>query len=276
MSASSALLHDFASSFKDLLPSSILSKLISHFSPRGGGKPKSTLEQLIKARVFHEIKRSGTFSHNFSQITGTFVSDSALSQRLQSVGFPLFEAILPAVLKPIAKPNLHPAAFYHGYRLTATDGVRFNLKNTPAMKRGALKNPCAKGNGEPAFAQLRAVVLLELGHHQPLGASMGWQQEGEQTLFRKLFSTTSLPEKSLPPHGVTTRCHHTVSPHGVTTRCHHTVSPHGVTTRCHHTVSPHGVTTRCHHTVSPHGTTRHHTVSEKLERPFWTRAIELL
>ena len=197
MSAPFALLHDFVSSFKSLLPCSVLSNLTKKFGPRGGGKPKYTLEELIEARVYHELKRSGTFSHNFQQISGTSVSDSALSQRLQSVGVPLFEAILPAVLKPIAQPDLHPGSFYHGYRLTAVDGVRFNLRNTEAMKERALKNPCSKGDGEPAFAQLRAVVLLELGHHQPLGASMGWQQEGEQTLYRKLFSTTTLPEKSL-------------------------------------------------------------------------------
>jgi len=106
---------------------------------------------------------------------------------------------------PLAAPcpaDPTPFAVYHGYgyRLTAVDGVRFNLRNTEAMKERALKNPCSpcsKGDGETVFAQLRAVVLLELGHHQPLGASMGWQQEGEQTLYRKLFSTTTLPEKSL-------------------------------------------------------------------------------
>lgn len=197
MSLPLSLLHDFSQAFSSLLPECFFARFSKDHGPRGGGRPKLTLRQLVMSRVFHELQRVGNFSDSVQLTTNTVVSDSALSQRLQSVGIQFFEAILPAVLKPIARPDLHPDVFFNGYHLAAIDGVRFNLKNTAAMKQRALKNRCAKGSGEPAFAQLRGVVLVELGHHQPLGAALGWEQEGEQTLFRQLFSTTSLPQKSL-------------------------------------------------------------------------------
>lgn len=197
MTLPAVLSHDFSKAFSSLLSPASLATLAKNHGPRGAAKPKLSLWQLVMARVYHELARVGNFSASVSEITGVNLSDSALSQRMQSVGHPLFEAILPEVLKPLATEEKHPDAFYNGYHLVAVDGVRFNLKNTEAINERAEKNPCARGSGEPAFAHLRAVVFVELGHHQPLGASLGWQQQGEVTLFRQLIETTPLPKKTL-------------------------------------------------------------------------------
>lgn len=149
------------------------------------------------ARVYHELARSGNFSDNVKSITRVTISDSALSQRARSIGWKLIDEILPVVLRPLADRSLHPAAFHRGYRLLAFDGTRFNMRNTPAINAGALKNACSKGSGVPAFAHLLGVVLVELGLHQPLAASFGWQKEGELTLTRKILARQSLPERSL-------------------------------------------------------------------------------
>lgn len=149
------------------------------------------------ARVYHELARSGNFSANVKTITRVTISDSALSQRASSIGWKLVDEILPEVLRPLADESRHPEAFYAGYLLTAFDGTRFNLRNTAAIKAEALKMNCSRGSGEPAFAHLRGLVLVELGLHQPLAATFGWRNEGELTLARRLLARQPLPERSL-------------------------------------------------------------------------------
>ena len=149
------------------------------------------------ARVYHEFARIGSFSASVREITRVTISDSALSQRGASIGWELIGRILPEVLHPLADEKLHPTAFHRGLRLLALDGCRFNLRNTPAMEARALKNPCSKGGGVPAFAHMLGVVLVEIGLHQPLGASFGWHGEGELTLARRVLETRPLPPRCL-------------------------------------------------------------------------------
>lgn len=52
---------------------------------------------------------------------------------------------------------------------------------------------CAKGDGEPAFAHLCSVVLVELGTHQPLAAACGWKNQGELTLARLALAAGTIP-----------------------------------------------------------------------------------
>lgn len=172
--------------------------IFDRHGPRGGGSPKLTPWQWIAARVYHEIARSGTFAANVMNITRQRVSDGALSQRGQSIGWRLFDEILRVALHPLAEIARHPAAFHRGqYRLLAFDGTRFNLRNTPAINADARKTRCSKGTGEPAFAHMLGVVLVELGLHQPLAAAFGWQGEGELTLARKILARHPIPERSL-------------------------------------------------------------------------------
>lgn len=165
--------------------------------PRGAGSPKLSVWQWIMSRVYHELARSGSFSTNVRRVTRVKISDAALSQRAATIGMKTIESILPHALRPLADVQSQPEAFYQGMRLVALDGTRFNLRNTDAINTKANKMRCARGSGEPAFAHLNAVVLVELGLHQPLGAASGWEGEGELTLTRRLFEQCDLPQRSL-------------------------------------------------------------------------------
>lgn len=188
---------DFASAFRSILSESTCRQVFAAHGPRGGGSPKLSHWQWIMARVYHELARSGTFAANVKTITRVSISNSALSQRAFSIGWKLIDEILPLVLRPLADPARHADAFHCGLRLLAIDGTRFNLRNTPAITAGAIKVRCSKGSGVPAFAHLLGVVLVELGLHQPLAATFGWQGEGELTLARRLFARQALPERCL-------------------------------------------------------------------------------
>ena len=189
--------HDFPAAFAKLLSSDSCQSIFKRLGPRGGGIAKLTAWQWIMARVYHELARCGTFAANVKTITRISLSDSALSQRASSIGWQLIDEILHTVLRPLADIIRHPAAFYHGYRLLAFDGTRFNLRNTTAINDRAKKNRCSKGSGEPAFAHLLGVVLVELGLHQPLATAFGWKGEGELSLIHKILKRISLPQRSL-------------------------------------------------------------------------------
>jgi len=197
MSTNTSLFASFPTAFARLFSQSACAQFFAESGPRGGGTPKLSPWQWVMARVYHEFARVGSFSASTLEVTRVEISDSALTQRAMSIGPELIGEILPRVLRPLAAPDLHPDAFYHGYRLAALDGVRFNLRNTPGVAAGASKARCPRGGGEPAFAQLRATALVELGTHQPLAASLGWDGEGELTLARQLFAGFSFADRSL-------------------------------------------------------------------------------
>lgn len=186
---------DFLAACQNLLPQKKCREIFATRGPRGGGAPKLTLYQWVVALIYHVMAGSGTFAAHVLALTGMKISESALSQRRQTVGWELLAELLPAVLRPLAEAVRHPAAFYKGLRLCAVDGIRFNLRNTAAINAAARKVPCSKDGAEPAFAHLLCVVLVELGMHQPLAAALGWQGEGEPTLARRLF--VHLPEGCL-------------------------------------------------------------------------------
>lgn len=186
---------DFRHSYEQLFTPARCAETLAAHAPRGAGVPKLTLYQWIMALVYHALAGCGTFAAHVRSLTGMNLSDSALSQRKQTVGWELLAELLPAVLRPMADALRHPSAFYKGLRLCAVDGLRFNLRNTAAINAAAHKVACNRGSSEPAFAHLLCVVLVELGVHQPLAAALGWQGEGEPTLARRLFA-------HLPPCGL--------------------------------------------------------------------------
>jgi hypothetical protein len=196
MTTNTKLFSCFPTAFARLLPHDTCAELFAESGPRGGGAPKVSPWHWVMARVYHEVARIGSFSASVLEVTRVKISDSALAQRAASIGPELIGEVLPRVLRPLAEPGLHPDAFYCGYRLAGIDGVRFNLRNTPAMG-AAKKVRCSKGGGEPAFAQLLATAVVELGTHQPLAASLGWKGEGEITLARSLFDAFAFADRSL-------------------------------------------------------------------------------
>src|SRR5690606_6324616 len=80
-----------------------------------------------------------------------------------------------------------------GWRLVAIDGTQFSVTNTPQILASLSK--AASRRLKAAFAKIGAVVLVELGVHNPLAAEIGVNGEGEMTLAKRLLSR--LPANSL-------------------------------------------------------------------------------
>jgi len=176
---------DFPAAFAKLFPESKCEELFARKGPRRGGTPKLGAWQWLMARVYHSMAETGSFSTQVKRILGLDISDSALSQRSRSIGHELVLEVFQEAVGPMAGREAHPEAFHKGKRLVALDGTVFNLRNTEAMEREAVKIPDKNGN-PPAFAHLRAVVLLELGMRQPLAVELDWTERGEATLTRRL------------------------------------------------------------------------------------------
>jgi len=93
----------------------------------------------------------------------------------------------------MAHPGQHPDAFYRGLRLLAIDGSQFSLTNTPQILSRYRKTVARRSRA--AWAKLTAVVLLEVGLHNPLAVAVGQQGESEYILTQRLWD--KLPRKSL-------------------------------------------------------------------------------
>jgi hypothetical protein len=130
---------------------------------------------------------------NIRMITGKRLAQSSVSERRQNLPWELFDTIMKAALRPKAREEKHPQAFYKGWRLVAMDGTQFSVSNTPQILATLTK--AASRRMGAAFAKLGAVVLVELGTHNPLAAAIGIDGDSEQSMAKELFAT--IPERSL-------------------------------------------------------------------------------
>ena len=178
---------NFRTSFTKLVEPVSVARIFSLMGPRGAGRPKLNHFDWLMALVYHAMAGAGTFAHHVLMLTGVTLSDTALSLRKASFGWELLATLLPEVLRPLADPVLHPDCFHKGLRLAAIDGVRFNLRNTDAINAKTRKARSGKGGTPCAFAQLLCTVLVELGTHCPLAASLSWKDNGELTLARDII-----------------------------------------------------------------------------------------
>jgi hypothetical protein len=143
-------------------------------------KPLLCFDQLLLGLVYHVLMGVGTLQEHIQELTGQSLSGSALSQRRQRLSWAIFEEVMALVLQRRADPKQHPHAFYQGMRLVALDGTRAALRNTPAILRGFHK--AVSRRMKAAFAQVQAVVLLEIGLHNPIAAAIGGKGESELVL----------------------------------------------------------------------------------------------
>src|ERR1700712_1453060 len=148
---------------------------------------------IVMGLVFHFLRRGGTFSFHMKECTGHDISDSALSQRRQTLPWKLFELLLDHVLKPRAQKKAHPEAFWKGWRLTALDGTQVSVPNTPQVLSKMSKAMTRRFSA--AFAKVRLAVVVEIGLHNPLGVAIGTQGESEIKLARQVLDR--VPEGSL-------------------------------------------------------------------------------
>jgi len=160
-------------------------------SPRGR-PPILTVATLIKALVFHMILGAGSLAEHLGLLSGGKMSGSSISERRQALPWEVFDRILEWALKPVAQEDKHPQAFYRGLRLVAIDGSQFSLQNTAQILKQCSK--AAARRLKAAFAKLNAVVMLEIGLHNPLAAGID-QAKSEWALALELVA--KLPAKSL-------------------------------------------------------------------------------
>lgn len=150
-----------------------------------GAPPKIKDEDLIAGLVFHVCQPSGVLSDHILQLTDKNCSDSSLSERRQTMNWPLWEALVSKASGPLAQKTQHPSAFYKGWRLIGIDGSTWNVANTPPIKKKAKKTKSRRRTA--AFHRLTGAVLYELGLHNPIAARFGLNGEAELPLATELW-----------------------------------------------------------------------------------------
>jgi hypothetical protein len=158
---------------------------------RRGRKARVPLTQLLAALTFHVMQDIGTLGEHFAVLFGEGLSDSSCSDRRLRLPWEVFADLMQRVLRPKATVRRHPDAFWRGWRLVAVDGTQFSLTNTPQVH--ATKRKARTRRGRAAFAKITAVVLLELGLHNPLAAAVGGDDESEWALAKLARRTLPAP-----------------------------------------------------------------------------------
>ena len=153
----------------------------------GGRPPRMSRQHLIAGLAWHVMQPAGTFAHSIFMALGIQMSESALSERRQSLGSKPWIAMLETFLKPHATPAAAPQAFYHGYRLIGIDGTTQNVANTPPMKATTTKTKTRKGRA--AFTRIGCVATVELGTHTPIAVRIGENGEPEGVLAAAIADT---------------------------------------------------------------------------------------
>jgi len=135
---------------------------------------------------------AGTLAQHFFQLFNYGFADSSLSDRRARLPWEVFTDVMRRALRPRATGR-HKGAFWRHWRLVALDGTQFSVTNTPQVKQQMTKAKSRRGRA--AFAKLWTVVLLEIGLHNPLAASVGRRGQSEWELSRGLLA--QLPKKAL-------------------------------------------------------------------------------
>ena len=159
---------------------------------RRGRKPRVPLKDLLAALTYHVVQGTGTLAEHFTQLFGTAFADSSWSDRRQRLPWEIFAELMQRVLRPRAT-HRHADAFWRGWRLVALDGTQFSLTNTAQVR--AVRAKARSRRGRAAFAKMTAVVLLELGLHNPLAAAIGRARESEWALAPQVLAR--LPARAL-------------------------------------------------------------------------------
>ena len=147
---------------------------------RRGRKPVVPLDILLPALVFHFMNAAGTLAEHFALLWGSSFANSSFSDRRTRLPWEVFTDLMKLALRPLADKRRHKDAFWRGWRLLGLDGVQHSLTNTP--QNNAARPKARSRRGRAAFAKITSGVLLELGTHNPIAASIGWQGQSEWQL----------------------------------------------------------------------------------------------
>jgi hypothetical protein len=111
---------------------------------------------------------------------------AALFQARRRLGHEPLRALFEQVAVPLATPET-AGAFYRDWRLMSIDGTCLDVADTPANAKAFGRPGSGRGSGAGAFPQIRVVGLAECGTHALVGAAIGPQTDGEQTLAAGLL-----------------------------------------------------------------------------------------
>ena len=177
---------DFASLFNQLISRADCRRLAKAHRDSAAGAPARLKDaDLIAGLVYHVCQPSGVLSQHLRELTGKRHGDSSISERRQTMDWPLWLALIWRACGPLADSQQHPGAFYKGWRLVGIDGSTWSVANTPAVKRRARKAKSRRRKA--AFHRLSGTVLCELGIHNPIAAHLGVDGESEMALAADLW-----------------------------------------------------------------------------------------
>jgi hypothetical protein len=160
---------------------------------RRGRKPRVPIDQLVQALTFHVMQGAGTLAEHFFELFQEPLANSSWSDRRIRLPWEVFADLMRRALRPIATRRQQPDAFWRGWRLLAIDGTQYSVTNTPQV--AATTTKARSRRGRAAFAKLGVAVLLELGVHNPLAASIARDGESELALARRVWA--QLPKGAL-------------------------------------------------------------------------------
>ena len=184
--------YGFSQAVEQLIPAARLDEASRYKDSARGRPPKLSVSQLVRALVFHVMMGAGTLIEHLAMLSRIELSGSSASERRQTLPWEVFARILDLALSPLAQESQHRQAFYQGLRLVAIDGTQFSLVNTPQILKTCTK--AAARRLKAAFAKLNAVVMLEIGLHNPLAAAIA-PGKSEWALALELIG--KLPARSL-------------------------------------------------------------------------------
>jgi hypothetical protein len=139
------------------------------------------------------MQGAGTLADHLHELFQAELADSSWSDRRARLPWEIFADLMRRALHPRATRRRHGEAFWRGWRLLALDGTQFSLTNTPQITATTVKAQTRRGRA--AFAKITTTVLLELGLHNPLAASIGRHGESEWALALRLVA--QLPKHAL-------------------------------------------------------------------------------
>ena len=133
--------------------------------------------------VFSAVSQGLAWEAGAPQPAG--VSKVAISLLRSRIGAQPLADLVHRCCRPLADPQLHPAAFYRGLRVVGIDGSTFELSDEPDLEQ-AFGRPGGR-QGKAGYPQARCAVLAECATHAILGAKLGPYGSGEWSLSAPLL-----------------------------------------------------------------------------------------
>jgi hypothetical protein len=184
---------DFLTAFSTLISNACLGSILRRHGPAKRSPATVPAICIVRALVFHLLRGMGNLTENLQLLHQEHLSPSSMSERRTNLPWKVFQMIMETALRPQAREEKHPMAFYKNWLLVAMDGTQLSVTNTPQILSSLSKATTRRMKA--AFAKIGLAVLVELGVHNPLAAEIGQNGDSEMVLSKRLLAR--LPAKCL-------------------------------------------------------------------------------